>query len=444
MSRENISNLVEHVRLPKGAEEEVVIDKEEKELIFATAQQGRDILKRHFMPELGVMPSENPEENFYNQLWARDAAHFVGNLPEDFVAAWTSLATLFKHQKESGMLPFRVEQEYMMIKLVPGLRRLAEPLFNLIEKKIRRRDQRPVYEGGDFSGAEDTVPVVLIAVGEFFNAGDEGKKFFEEHFEKISHAIDFFSQKIDTKDGLVETQAQSPDWEDSIDRAGKLGGINVYWFRALRLMEFMCRQTGRTTEADKYKKLAAKTNKSIRAKLYDEKTGCVASATDDNRIDTVASVYSGLYLLSPSETAQMERTLKKPPVMSPSGFLMNFDRPYPSEQKQTAHKFIGHTGYHDKYVWPWVTCQNIQDKIKIALQHPDSKIRQQNKEEAVADLLLAAQNFKANDGAYEILDPKTGKPAISRTYKPPKNLMGNWAAFLGAYEQMVKLGWLKE
>lgn len=53
-----------------------------------------------------------------------------------------------------------------------------------------------------------------------------------------------------------------------------------------------------------------------------------------------------------------------------------------------------------------------------------------------------------NKGAYEILDPKTGKPAVSRmaglrTYTPPKNFMGSWAAFLGAYEQVVKLGWIK-
>ena len=118
-NREGVSRLVEAVRLPKN-EKEAEISGEEKELISDTARQGRDILKRHFMPELGVIPSENPEENFYNQLWARDAAHFVGNVPEDFVAAWTSLANIFKHQKENGMLPFRVEKEYMMVIFLNG------------------------------------------------------------------------------------------------------------------------------------------------------------------------------------------------------------------------------------------------------------------------------------------------------------------------------------
>ncbi len=439
------SQSVETVRLPKSAEKEVAIDEEEKALILETARQGRDFLKSNFMPGLGLVPSSDPESNFYNQLWARDAAHYIGNLPEDFVATWTSLATLFKHQKESGMLPFRVEKEYMTIKLVPGLRRLAKPLFDLIEGKIRGREQRPVYEGQDFSGAEDTVPVVLIAAGEFFLSDDkEGRDFFVTNFDKISKAVNFFIKKTDPEDGLVDLppDAQSPDWEDSINRGGKLGGINVYWARALRLMEFMCKQTGKTKEAGEYRALAAQVNKSIRKELYDKNTGCVQGATDDNRIDTTASIYAGLYLLTPTEAEKMEETLQNK-VTSPSGFLMNHDRPYPGEQKQTAHKIIGHTGYHDKYIWPWVTCQNIQVKIKIALRHPDIKIREKNKEEAIQDLLLAAHNFKNNEGAYEILNPDTGKPASSRAYKPPKDFMANWAAFLGAYEQVLKLGWIK-
>ncbi len=438
------SELAEAVRSPRSAEQEIAINEKEKELIFDTIKRGQEILEKHFMPGLGVIPGGDPKDNYYAQNWARDSAHYIGNTPDDFVATWTSLTNIFKHQKEDGMLPLRVEKEYMMIKLVPGLRSLAKPLFNLVEGKIRGRKERPVYEGEDFSGAEDTVPVTLIAVGEFFvNDNEAGKKFFNDNYEKIFKAVDFFYKKTDEEDGLAQTGELSPDWEDSINRPGKLGGINVYWARALRLMEFMCRQTGRTEEAGLYKEMYAKVNKSIREKLYDKDTGCIKSATDDDRIDTVASVYAGLYLLSPSEAEKMEETFKDK-VMSASGFLMNHDREYPRRQKQTAHKLIGHTGYHDEYAWPWVTLQNIQVKIKIAKDHPDKDVREKNKEEAVRDLLLAAENFKDNAGAYEILKPDTGQPAISRTYKPPKDFMANWAAYLSAYEQMVKLGWIKK
>jgi GH15 family glucan-1,4-alpha-glucosidase len=207
-------------------------------------------------------------------------------------------------------------------------------------------------------------------------------------------------------------------------------------------MEFMSRQIGKTEEADIYKEMASKVNKSIREKLYDKETGCIKSAVDDDRIDTTASIYAGLYLLTPTEAEKMQQTFKEK-VLTPSGFLMNHDRPYPSTQKQLPHKLIGHTGYHDKYAWPWVMCQNIQVKIRIALQHPDESVKEKYKKEAIEDLVVAAENFKENKGAYEILNPDTGKPASSRTYKPPKDFMASWASYLGAHNQAVKLGWIK-
>lgn len=442
MSRESLPGQVEAVRLPKSERKEVSVKEEETALIFAVAKQGRENLAKHFVPGLGLVPSEGPEENFY-QLWTRDAAQYIGNLPEDAKAALTSLAKLFEHQREDGALPLRVEKEYMMIKLAPGLRKLAKPAFNLIEGKIRGRTERPVYEGQDFSGAEDTVPVAIIAAGELFkHGGNAGKKFFEDNYKKIFKAVDFFYKKTDEADGLAQTGELSPDWEDSINRPGKLGGINVYWYRALHLMGEMCAATGRTEEAGLYKKMAAKVNKNIREKLYDKDTGCIKSATDDDRIDTAASIFAGLYLLTPSEAEKMQQTFKDK-LTSPSGFLLNHDRPYSLDEKQMMHYFIGHMGYHDKYVWPWVTCQNIQVKIKIARHHPDESIKEKYKKEAVEDLVMAAENFKNNKGAYEILNPETGKPAISHTYKPPKDFMANWAAYLSAYEQAVKLGWIK-
>ena len=81
-------------------------------------------------------------------------------------------------------------------------------------------------------------------------------------------------------------------------------------------------------------------------------------------------------------------------------------------------------------------------KIKIALEHPDETIKEQYKKEAVEDLLDMAKLFKDARGAYEIFQPDTRKPAITKWYKPPQNLMGNLAAYEGAYLQLKELGWI--
>ena len=106
-------------------------------------------------------------------------------------------------------------------------------------------------------------------------------------------------------------------------------------------------------------------------------------------------------------------------------------------------------GYHNEKVWPWITAQNIQVKIKIAREHPDEQIREQYKQETVADLIDQAKLFEEAGGAWEVFDPDTRQKAtglkiLGRNYKPPQNLMGNMAAFSRAYEQLKELGWIAE
>ena len=104
-------------------------------------------------------------------------------------------------------------------------------------------------------------------------------------------------------------------------------------------------------------------------------------------------------------------------------------------------------GYHNEKVWPWITGQNIQVKIKIAREHPDEMIQEQYKQEAVADLVDQAKLFKEAGGAWEVFDPDTRQKATDlkilwRNYKPPQNLMGNLAAYHSAYSQLKELGWI--
>ncbi len=102
---------------------------------------------------------------------------------------------------------------------------------------------------------------------------------------------------------------------------------------------------------------------------------------------------------------------------------------------------MGNGDYHNKFVWPWVTCENIQVKIKIALQHPDEGIREQYKREAIEDLVGVSKLFEEAGGAYEIVKPDEPK-APRGIYNPPKNLMGSLAAYQGAYRQLKKLEWI--
>ena len=433
----------ETVQLPGLADRTPVpLSTEDRELIEQEARAGVAKLEHNYIPGFGVFPSGDPEDNFYNQVWTRDFSHaggtyFATHNPAAFV---DSLRTILSYQRTDGSLPLRVEREYLLLKVVPGLRILAKPLFELIEHLLKGRTERPVYEGESFSSAEDTVPITIAAIGELVSGSETGRAFVAEHFEQLRKAITYFEAKIDPIDSLASCRPQNTDWADSINRGGKLGGVNIAWARALSVMSVMAHHLGHLREAEKYQEAFGRVQRSVMEKLYNKEKSFFRAEEGKERIDTVASIFGALFLLSPAECVQMQETFKLR-ILTKSG-LKNFDPPYPRAQILWPHRLIGHEGYHNRYVWPWVTCQNIQVKIKIALQHPDSLVRQQYKREAVEDLCDNAKLFDTAGGAYEIFHPDTRQPVLTRWYTPPKNLMANLATYENVYDQLKKLGWL--
>ena len=175
-------------------------------------------------------------------------------------------------------------------------------------------------------------------------------------------------------------------------------------------------------------------------KLYNEREGYFRAEASDERLDTVASVFGALYFLSPEEAVRVEETLQRR-VAHASG-LQNFDPPYPQKDIFWAHRLMGQWLYHNKFVWPWVTLQNIQVKVKIATEHKDESVREAYRREAVDDLVKMAKLFREAGGAYEIFEPDESKAAGMRFYKPPQYFMGTMATYQSAYAQLKELGWI--
>ncbi|MCL5733919.1 MAG: GH116 family glycosyl hydrolase [Patescibacteria group bacterium] len=415
---------------------------EDNVLLSEFAFQSEKLLAHNYSPGFGIFPSADSDDNFYNQLWSRDFAHaaanyFIAGKPE---AVEDSLKTIFSHQKTDGAIPLKVEREYMLLKLAPGLRWLAKPLFVFMENVIRGRKERPVYKGQDFLNAEDTIPAVIIAVGEFFIVSAKGREFAEINFTKLQKAINYFECKVDKGDGLASFESKNVDWADSVKRGGKLGGINILWARALRLMSFISFQIGKKRDAEIYGEKFRETRNSILEKLYNREGAYFRTEQKSNRIDAAASIFGSLYLLNAEECVRVQKTFNDK-LKTVSG-LRNFYPSYPKDRLMKLLKIIGNQEYHNFYIWPWLTFQNIQVKIKIALGHSDELVRSRYKKEAIADLLGEVKLFKEAGGAYEIFYPSSRRPAVRTLYKPPKNFMGNLVSYLGAYQRIKELHWI--
>src|SRR3989344_3639745 len=136
---------------------------------------------------------------------------------------------------------------------------------------------------------------------------------------------------------------------ETIRREGKLSTINVLWTRALRLMEFMSRQSGHEEDANQFREDSKKVKESVLEKLYDKEGAYFRTGEGESRVDTVGSVFGALYLLNPAEAARVEETLSKR-VKHSSG-LVNFDPPYPKSKVHWLPRLFGNSGYHNKFLW---------------------------------------------------------------------------------------------
>ena len=257
-------------------------------------------------------------------------------------------------------------------------------------------------------------------------ASERGRRFMETHQSACARAYAHFAKRCGP-DGLISVSPGNVDWADSVTRGGKLGLLNVLWVRAAQSVQ---NEDGHV----------ARMERALLDMFYERGGAFFRAAEGDSRLDTVATILGALFFLEAHECVRVEETLKAR-MARPSG-LGNFDPPYPTRSIRTPFKFIGHGDYHNAYVWPWVTLQNIHVKIKIAQTHPEETVREQYKKEAVDDLYDAAALFTDAGGAYEIFFPDTRTPANTRWYHPPRNFMASMATFMSAYSKLKSLGWL--
>jgi hypothetical protein len=289
-----------------------MISADDQALIFGVIEGVEGRLGLHFQPGFGITPSSHPNDNYHAQVWARDFAHAAGNYfahvrPE---AVAHSLERILRYQRADDMLPYRVEREYEFLKFLPGLQYFTKSAFVLIENKLRHRSERPVYEREGFGGGEDTVPAVIIAVGEFWKKSAQGKEFAKEHYTQLQNAVNFFRRKADPQDGLAIIKNHNADWVDTVKRKGKLAGINILWAEALAAIAEIARSLGREGDARQYVEEFERVRASIMGKMYAPE-GYFKASPDDDRLDTTACIFGAMYLLDVNEAVRVEEALRK-------------------------------------------------------------------------------------------------------------------------------------
>jgi hypothetical protein len=396
----------------------------------------REHLEVCYHSGFGVCPSPR-DGNFGEQLWARDFSVTTTNYyaKEHPDAAIESLRRILDNQRSDGALPYRVARTYGFLRVVPMLSWLADPAFKFLEGALHGRREKAYFEG-DYNGAEDTIPAVVIAAAAISAHSHKGHDFVYDNLGKLKKALDYFIyNKVHQGDKLAVVTKANPDWTETIQRYGKLGYVNVLWVQAVKLLALLCRQHGDTAAATRYRTLYRQARKSLMEKLYDAEGHYFRAKEGEDRLDAAATVLGSLFFLAPRQCVEAQDTLHRR-VGENSG-LRNFDPPYKNEEISRVPRLGGNGGYHNEFVWPWVTCQNIAVLLKIAARHPDQETRGLAWQEARMMLGQMSDVFRNCGGAPEVVEPKVWKVA-KRTplYTPPLFFGPTCATYHAAFDRL--------
>ena len=209
-------------------------------------------------------------------------------------------------------------------------------------------------------------------------------------------------------------------------------------------MSYLANQLGKSGDAQLYQKEFQKLKSSLLKTLFfqDDQQAYFKTEAGKDQIDTVASILGALYLLSVEDAVKVENTLAKT-VKRQTG-LQNFHPPYEAKDIFLPFRVIGHQDYHNRFVWPWVTAQNIQVKIKIALEHHDFEVRERFQQEAVADFCQMVALFSELGSAYEVVEPDKIEVGKTPFYTSQKDFMASMVGFETTRKLLNKLGWIEE
>lgn len=415
----------------------------QRSLIATESERAMIITNNAQNPERGIFASGDPKSQFYNEIWARDSSFAITSAisrhnPE---MAIKNLETIFSHLREDGTLPLRIEYDRHYLHFIP--------LIRSIRRLIDRSKGHPVYEDAMFAqGARDTVSSIIIACGETFRTGDFGEEFVMKNWETLQKIITRENLHIDPKDGLVEG-SNYQSWTDSIKMPGKIAFTNILHFRALREMFFMASQMGRTEDVEEfegqaleYQDQAIRLKESILEHFWDQDKGYFKAGIDDDRLDVSANIFACMYLANDDQGDRIQENLDECRTM-PFGLLRNFDRPYPNSAIDVRHRIGNISGYHNLYIWPYLTSENILAKLKIANTTQDEYLSERFRQESVEEFIGLSQLHKRNGDFYEVLDPVTFEPVEARrlgitTYKSCPQFLASAASYLRVEQELNK------
>lgn len=283
----------------------------------------------------------------YRTLWARDMAMSVQGAMAagEFQAVKNSLEIFFKFQRFDGLLPRLIDNQNILTRVLMGVMG-HPPMF--------REPLRAWFTTENRVIAIDSNLAIVWASSRYI-LRSEDLVFAKAHFVAAEKAILFIETHFSVE-GIVGKQPPFADWADSVQRTGRVAFTNELYILALRGLSQWAEKVGEPVRASFYQDKAAEVTERFLTFFWDPKERIIVNFERDHRWTADANFFAVAHGILPREKSiELMDRLRMSPLWIPFPGRPTWPD-YEPHMKSWLVKRVNLAGYHDQYLWFWLTC----------------------------------------------------------------------------------------
>lgn len=281
----------------------------------------------------------------YYTLWTRDFSMSVGGalVAREFNAVRDTLDEIFELQRHDGLLPRHVDNLNANLRWASALVKLKLPFKPPFE---------PWFESENGVLTIDQNLSIPWAASRYV-LWTEDREFALRWLDSALRAVAFIERDFWEK-GLVSKQPPYSDWEDSVQRTGRVALTNELYYLAVKGLADWSDWLGKKKQAQELTKKAESFRKRFLEFFWDESRGVLTNFEGDDRLTADANLFGVIHrILTPAQAKRAMSALRASELWQPMpGRPTTPD--YTDAMKAETVLIAQTADYHDQMYWSWI------------------------------------------------------------------------------------------
>ena len=324
----------------------------------------------------------------YHSLWAWDFSFAsMGALKAgQFQTVHDSLEIYFSSQRADGVLPRVIDNKSITMRMIMGTIGLIQKFTNPLKASFETENK-----------VLSPIPnAILPWAASRYILYTQDRAFAVKWFDTAEKAIGWLESNM-LVDGLIGKQPPYSDWEDSVQRTGKVAFTNEIYALALRGLSDWAAFLGDHEKEIYYLAKYSSFMEKFRAFFWMPERNAIRNFEGDDHLTADANLIAVAYhLVSDEDSIAIMKTLRASPLWQPMPGRPTWPN-YVSSMKSLLPKFTGMGGYHDKIYWLWLTSLAVMAERSVG-----------NIEGANQILEKLSHQITSNGVVHEVFDLKRG------------------------------------